>query len=64
MNCVGKKISEIGNPNGTKILAIERQEKYLTGDVRIEPKDWLTLIVGQKSAKKGATFMNKCFSKG
>ena len=64
MNCVGKKISEIGNPNGTKILAIERQEKYLTGDVRIEPKDWLTLIVGRKSAKKGATFMNKCFTKG
>lgn len=64
MNCVGKKISEIGNPNGTKILAIERQEKYLTGDVRIESEDWLTLIVGRKSAKKGATFMNKCFTKG
>jgi len=64
MNCVGKKISEIGNPNGTKVLAIERQEKFLTDDVRIEPKDWLTLIVGRKFAKKGVTFMNKCFTKG
>ncbi len=64
MKCVGKRISEMGNPNGMKILVIERQEKYLSEDVTIEPKDWLTLIVGQKSTKKGVEFMNKCFTKG
>jgi len=64
MKCVGKRISEMGNPNGMKILVIERQGKYLSEDVTIEPNDWLTLIVGQKSTKKGVEFMNKCFTKG
>lgn len=64
MKCVGKRISEMGNPNGMKILVIERQGKYLSEDVTIEPNDWLTLIVGQKSTKKGVDFMNKCFTKG
>lgn len=64
MKCVGKRIPEMGNLNGMKILVIERQGKYLSEDVTIEPNDWLTLIVGQKSAKKGVEFMNKCFTKG
>jgi len=63
MKCVGKKTSEIGTPNGTKILVVERGEKYLDGDAKIESKDWLTLIINQHSTKKGAEFMNKWFAK-
>ena len=64
MKCVGKKISEVGTPNGTKILVVEREGKYLDGDAKIEPKDWLTLIVNQHSTKKGTDFMNRWFTKG
>ena len=64
MKCVGKKVSEIGTSNGVKILVIERQGKYLNGDIKMEPRDWLTLIVDWKSTKKGADFMNKWFTKG
>jgi len=64
MKCVGKKASEIGTPNGMKILVIEREGKYLNEDAKIEPKDWLTLIVDHKSTKKGVEFMNRWFAKG
>ena len=64
MKCVGRKASEIGTPNGMKILVIEREGKYLNEDAKIDPKDWLTLIVDQKSTKKGVEFMNKWFAKG
>ncbi len=64
MKCVGKKVSEIGTPNGMKILVLEREGKYLNEDTRIEPKDWLTLIVGRESTKKGVDFMNRWFTKG
>lgn len=64
MRCVGKKVSEVGTPNGMKILVIERQGKYLNEDIKIESKDWLTLIVDRKSTKKGVEFMNKWFTKG
>ena len=64
MKCVGKEASEIGTPNGMKTLVVERDGKYLDGDAKIEPKDWLTLIVDRKSTKKGVEFMNKWFAKG
>jgi len=64
MKCVGRKVSEIGTPNGIKILVTERQGKYLNEDAKIEPKDWLTLIVNRESAKKGVEFMNRWFTKG
>jgi len=64
MRCVGKKASELGTPNGMKVLVVEREGKYLNEDAEIEPKDWLTLIVDRKSAKKGIEFMNKWFAKG
>ena len=64
MKCVGKKVSEVGTPNGMKILVLEREGKYLNEDAKIEPKDWLTLIVDWKSTKKGDEFMNRCFTKG
>ena len=64
MKCVGKKASELGNPNGVKILVIEKEGKYLNEDAKIEPTDWLTLIVNHKSSKKGTAFMNKWFTKG
>jgi len=64
MRCVGKKVSEIGTPNGMKILVLERGGKYLDKDAKMEPKDWLTLIVDWKSTKKGVDFMNRWFTKG
>jgi len=64
MKCVARKISEMGTPNGIKILVIERKGKYLNEDTKVEPKDWLTLIVDRKSTKKGVEFMNKWFTKG
>jgi len=64
MRCIGKQASELGTPNGMKILVIERQEKYLNEDIMIESKDWLALIVDRKSTKKGVEFMNKWFTKG
>ena len=64
MKCVGRKVSEIGTPNGIKILVTERQGKYLNEDAKIETKDWLTLIVNRESAKKGVEFMNRWFTKG
>jgi len=64
MKCINKKVSALETPNGTRILVIEREGKYLNEDAKIEPKDWLTLIVNHNSSKKGAEFMNKCFTKG
>ncbi len=64
MKCVGKKVSETGTPNGMKILVLERAGKYLDKDAKMEPKDWLTLIVDWKSTKKGVDFMNRWFTKG
>ena len=64
MKCIGKKASELGNPNGIKILVIERKGKYLNEDDKIESKDWLTLIVNRESTKKGVEFMNRWFTKG
>jgi len=64
MKCVGKKVSEVGTPNGVKILVLERRGKYLNGDTKIEPKDWLALIVDRESTKRGVDFMNRWFAKG
>jgi len=64
MRCVGKKVSELGTPNGMKILVLERRGKYLDKDAQTEPKDWLTLIVDWESTKKGVDFMNRWFTKG
>jgi trk system potassium uptake protein TrkA len=64
MRCVGKQISELGTPNGMKILVLERAGKYLDEDAKMEPKDWLTLIVDLKSTKRGVDFMNRWFTKG
>jgi len=64
MKCVDKKVSEVGTPNGVKILVLERAGKYLDKDANIEPKDWLTLIVDRESTKRGVDFMNRWFTKG
>ncbi len=64
MKCVNRKASEMGTPNGTRILVVERGGKYLNEDAQIEPGDWLTLIVNHESSKKGVAFMNKWFTKG
>jgi len=64
MKCIGKKIAEMDVPKGVKILWLEREGKYLNEDTRIEPKDRLILVVHKGSAKRGADFMNKCFTKG
>ncbi len=64
MRCVGKEVSELGTPNGMKVLVIEREGKYLNENTKIVPKDWLTLIVDQKSTKKGVELMNRWFTKG
>jgi trk system potassium uptake protein TrkA len=63
MKCIGERVSEIGATNGMKVLVLEREGKYLNEDAKIEPKDWLTLIVGRESTKKGVEFMNKWFAK-
>jgi len=64
MKCVGRKISEIGTPNGVKVLVVQRGGKYLSSDGEIRPQDWLTLIANQESARKGTEFMDKWFAKG
>jgi trk system potassium uptake protein TrkA len=64
MRCVGKKVSDIGTPNGTKVLVVERGGKYLNGEAAMQPKDWLTLIVNRESSKKGIEFMDRWFTKG
>ena len=64
MKCVGRSIAEIITPNGVKILVVQRGGKYLDEDSKIQPEDWLALIVNRESAKKGAEFMNKWFAKG
>ncbi len=64
MRCMGRSISEIGNPNGIKVLVVQREGKYLSADTQLKPGDWLTLIVDRESARKGTEFMNRWFSKG
>jgi NhaP-type Na+/H+ and K+/H+ antiporter len=64
MQCIGKEVSELGTPNGVKVLVIERDGKYLNEGTKIAPEDWLTLIVDRKSSKKGVELMNKWFTKG
>jgi trk system potassium uptake protein len=64
MRCVGRTVSEIGNPNGIRVLVVQREGKYLEGDRPLQPGDWLTLIVDRQSARKGTEFMNRWFSKG
>jgi trk system potassium uptake protein TrkA len=64
MKCVERSVSELATPNGIKVLVVQRGGKYLSVDKEIQPKDWLTLIVNQESAKKGTEFMNRWFTKG
>ena len=64
MKCVGQWVSKLAPPSGVRVLVVQRAGKYLLLDTEIQPKDWLTLIVIQESAKKGAEFMNKWFAKG
>ena len=64
MRCVGKIVSDIGTPNGTKVLVVERGGEYLNGDATMQPEDWLTLIVNRESTKKGTEFMDRWFTKG
>ena len=64
MKCIGRSIAEITTPNGVKVLVVQRGGKYLDENSKIQPKDWLTLIVNRESAKKGTEFMNKWFTKG
>jgi trk system potassium uptake protein TrkA len=64
MKCVGQVISMLATPNGVKVLVVQRGGKYLSADREIQPRDWLTLIVNQESAKKGTEFMNRWFTKG
>lgn len=64
MKCVGRSISELATPLGIKVLVVLREDKYLTEDKQIKPKDWLTLIVNREVAKRGTEFMNKWFAKG
>jgi len=64
MKCIGKKITEMEIPKGVKILWLKRRGKYVEEDITIESKDRLTLIINEESAKKGADFINKCFTKG
>ncbi len=64
MRCIGRSISEIVPPDGVKILVVQREGKYLDESSKIQPKDWLTLIVNRESAKKGTEFMNRWFTKG
>ena len=64
MRCVGKKISEMDVPRGVKVLWLEHEGNFLNEDTRIESKDRLIFVVNKESAKRGADFMNKCFTKG
>ena len=54
----------MGLPTGMKVLWLEREGKYLNEDTILEPKDRLILVVNKESDKRGADFMNKCFTKG
>jgi trk system potassium uptake protein TrkA len=64
MKSVGRNFSELGTPNGVKVLVVQRGGKYLSADKEMQPKDWLTLIVNRESSRKGTEFMNKWFAKG
>jgi trk system potassium uptake protein len=64
MKCIGKRISDMEVRNGIRVLVLERGGKYLDQDAKIEPQDWLTLIVDRESTKKGVEFMNRWFGKG
>jgi trk system potassium uptake protein TrkA len=64
MKCVGRSISEIATPDGVKVLVMQRGGKYMDESSKMQPKDWLTLIVNRESTKKGTEFMNRWFSKG
>jgi len=64
MKCVGRSVSEIATPSGVKVLVVQRGEKFLDESSKIQPRDWLTLIVNRESAKKGTEFMNRWFAKG
>jgi Trk K+ transport system NAD-binding subunit len=64
MKCVGRSISEIATPDGVKVLEMQRGGKYMDENSKMQPEDWLTLIVNRESTKKGTEFMNRWFSKG
>jgi trk system potassium uptake protein TrkA len=64
MKCVGQGVSGLATPNGIKVLVVQRGGKYLDAGSKIQPKDWLTLIVNRESARKGTEFMNRWFAKG
>jgi trk system potassium uptake protein TrkA len=64
MKCVGRSVSELAPPNGVKVLVVQRGGKYQGADSKIQPKDWLTLIVNREVAKRGTEFMNRWFAKG
>jgi trk system potassium uptake protein TrkA len=64
MKCVGRSISEIATPDGVKVLVMQRGGKYMDESSKMQPEDWLTLIVNRESTKKGTEFMNRWFSKG
>jgi trk system potassium uptake protein TrkA len=64
MKCVGQSVSVLATPSGVKVLVVQRGGKYLDADSKMQPKDWLTLIVNRESARKGTDFMNRWFAKG
>jgi trk system potassium uptake protein TrkA len=64
MKCVGRKVSEMGTPNGIRVLVVQREGGYLNGDATMESRDWLTLIVNRASTKKVTEFMDRWFTKG
>ena len=64
MKCIGKKLTEMDIPKGVKILWLERGKEYLNEDTMVAPEDRLTLVVNKAAEKKGADFMNRCFTKG
>jgi trk system potassium uptake protein TrkA len=64
MKCVGRSISEIATPDGVKVLVVQREGKYMDETSKMQPEDWLTLIVNRESSKKGTEFMNRWFAKG
>jgi trk/ktr system potassium uptake protein len=61
MKCVGQSVPGLTTPNGVKVLVVQRGGKYLDTDSKIQPKDWLTLIVNRESTRKGTEFMNRWF---
>jgi len=64
VKCVGQSVSRLATPNGVRVLVVQRGGKYLDADSKIQPKDWLILIVTRESARKGTEFMNRWFVKG